>query len=74
MPLNLSDLEAWAIGEALRQAHGNKSMAAQMLGIDRGTRSIASCTTSASASHCPILRHEAKPLTVIGFATGCPKF
>ena len=27
----------WAIGEALRQAHGNKSMAAQMLGISRDT-------------------------------------
>jgi DNA-binding NtrC family response regulator len=37
VPLNLSDLEAWAIGEALRQAHGNKSLAAQMLGISRDT-------------------------------------
>jgi DNA-binding NtrC family response regulator len=37
VPLNLSDLEKWAIGEALRQAHGNKSKAAQMLGISRDT-------------------------------------
>jgi DNA-binding NtrC family response regulator len=37
VPLNLHDLEAWAIGEALRQAHGNKSRAAQMLGISRDT-------------------------------------
>jgi DNA-binding NtrC family response regulator len=35
--LNLDELEAWAIGEALRQAHGNKSTAAQMLGISRDT-------------------------------------
>jgi DNA-binding NtrC family response regulator len=37
VPLNLSDLERWAIKEALRQAHGNKSRAAQMLGISRDT-------------------------------------
>ena len=37
VPLNLNDLEAWAIGEALRQTHGNKSRAAQMLGISRDT-------------------------------------
>jgi DNA-binding NtrC family response regulator len=35
--LNLNDLEKWAISEALRQAHGNKSKAAQMLGISRDT-------------------------------------
>jgi DNA-binding NtrC family response regulator len=37
VPLNLNDLEKWAIGEALRQAHGNKSRAAHMLGISRDT-------------------------------------
>lgn len=37
VPLNLSDLETWAIREALRQAHGNKSRAAHMLGISRDT-------------------------------------
>jgi DNA-binding NtrC family response regulator len=37
VPLKLNELEAWAIGEAMRQAHGNKSMAAQMLGISRDT-------------------------------------
>jgi DNA-binding NtrC family response regulator len=37
VPINLNDLEKWAIGEALRQAHGNKSRAAQMLGISRDT-------------------------------------
>jgi DNA-binding NtrC family response regulator len=37
VPLNLNDLEKWAIGEALQQAHGNKSRAAQMLGISRDT-------------------------------------
>jgi DNA-binding NtrC family response regulator len=37
VPLNLDDLEKWAIGEALRQAHGNKSRAALMLGISRDT-------------------------------------
>jgi DNA-binding NtrC family response regulator len=35
--LRLDALEKWAIGEALRQAHGNKSRAAQMLGISRDT-------------------------------------
>jgi len=37
VPLKLNELEAWAIGEAMRQAHGNKSMAAQILGISRDT-------------------------------------
>ena len=37
VPLNLNDLEKWAIREALLQAHGNKSRAAQMLGISRDT-------------------------------------
>jgi len=37
VPLNLGDLEKWAIREALQQAHGNKSRAAQMLGISRDT-------------------------------------
>ena len=37
VPLNLNDLEKWAIREALRQARGNKSRAAQMLGISRDT-------------------------------------
>jgi two-component system response regulator HydG len=37
VPLNLNDLETWAIREALRQAHGNKSKAAHMLGISRDT-------------------------------------
>ncbi|MBZ5559076.1 MAG: sigma-54 dependent transcriptional regulator [Acidobacteriia bacterium] len=37
VPLNLNDLERWAIGEALRQSHGNKSKAAHMLGISRDT-------------------------------------
>lgn len=37
VPLRLADLETWAIGEALRQARGNKSLAAQMLGISRDT-------------------------------------
>ena len=37
VPLRLADLETWAITEALRQAHGNKSLAAQMLGISRDT-------------------------------------
>jgi DNA-binding NtrC family response regulator len=37
VPLKLSELEAWAIGEALRQTHGNKSMAAHVLGISRDT-------------------------------------
>ena len=37
MPLRLAELEAWAITEALRQSQGNKSLAAQMLGISRDT-------------------------------------
>jgi DNA-binding NtrC family response regulator len=37
VPLKLNELEAWAIGEALRKARGNKSMAAQILGISRDT-------------------------------------
>jgi DNA-binding NtrC family response regulator len=37
VPLRLAELEAWAITEALRQAHGNKRRAAQMLGISRDT-------------------------------------
>ncbi|MGE5245693.1 MAG: sigma-54 interaction domain-containing protein [Betaproteobacteria bacterium] len=37
MPLKLADLEAWAIGEALRRACGNKSVAATLLGISRDT-------------------------------------
>ena len=37
MPLRLSELESWAITEALRQSQGNKRLAAQMLGISRDT-------------------------------------
>jgi DNA-binding NtrC family response regulator len=37
IPLNLVELEKWAIREALRQSRGNKSQAAQMLGISRDT-------------------------------------
>ncbi len=37
VPLNLEALEAWAITEAMRQSHGNKSQAAHMLGISRDT-------------------------------------
>jgi transcriptional regulator with PAS, ATPase and Fis domain len=37
VPLRLNELEAWAIAEALRQCHGNKSLAAQMLGVSRDT-------------------------------------
>jgi transcriptional regulator with PAS, ATPase and Fis domain len=37
VPLKLDELEAWAITEALRQSHGNKSAAAQILGISRDT-------------------------------------
>jgi two-component system response regulator HydG len=35
--LRLHDLEVWAISEALRQTDGNKSRAAQLLGISRDT-------------------------------------
>jgi len=35
--LNLTQLEAWAIGEALRQTGGNKSRAARLLGLSRDT-------------------------------------
>jgi DNA-binding NtrC family response regulator len=37
LPLKLSDLEAWAISEALRRTSGNKRLAAKMLGISRDT-------------------------------------
>jgi transcriptional regulator with PAS, ATPase and Fis domain len=37
VPLKLVELEAWAIAEAMRQAHGNKSTAAHILGISRDT-------------------------------------
>jgi transcriptional regulator with PAS, ATPase and Fis domain len=37
VPLNLGELEKWAIREALRRSRGNKSLAAQMLGISRDT-------------------------------------
>jgi two-component system response regulator AtoC len=37
VPLQLAALEAWAIGEALRKAGGNKTAAAHMLGISRDT-------------------------------------
>jgi DNA-binding NtrC family response regulator len=37
VPLRLDELQNWAIVEALRQAHGNKSLAAQILGISRDT-------------------------------------
>jgi DNA-binding NtrC family response regulator len=37
VPLNLADLEAWAIAEALRRSSGNKSAAAHALGISRDT-------------------------------------
>jgi two-component system, NtrC family, response regulator HydG len=37
LPLRLEDLEAWAIGEAMRRTHGNKRRAAQLLGISRDT-------------------------------------
>jgi transcriptional regulator with PAS, ATPase and Fis domain len=35
--LRLHDLEIWAIGEALKQTHGNKRRAALLLGISRDT-------------------------------------
>jgi len=37
LPLKLSELEAWAIAEALRRASGNKRLAARLLGISRDT-------------------------------------
>jgi DNA-binding NtrC family response regulator len=37
VPLRLTELETWAIAEALRQAQGNKKLAARMLGISRDT-------------------------------------
>jgi transcriptional regulator with PAS, ATPase and Fis domain len=37
VPLNLGELERWAIREALRQSRGNKSAAAHALGISRDT-------------------------------------
>jgi DNA-binding NtrC family response regulator len=37
LPLNLGELEAWAIAEALRRAAGNKRLAARILGISRDT-------------------------------------
>lgn len=48
MPVKLDELESWAIDEALRRAQGNKSVAAQMLGISRDTlyRKLENRTTS----------------------------
>jgi DNA-binding NtrC family response regulator len=37
LPLRLDELEAWAIGEAMRRTNGNKRQAAQLLGISRDT-------------------------------------
>jgi DNA-binding NtrC family response regulator len=37
LPVRLEDLEAWAIGEAMRRTRGNKRRAAQLLGISRDT-------------------------------------
>ena len=37
MPLNLDALECWAIGEALQRTNGNKSAAAELVGISRET-------------------------------------
>jgi Nif-specific regulatory protein len=37
LPLNLSQLERWAVEEALKRANGNKSKAASFLGINRET-------------------------------------
>jgi DNA-binding NtrC family response regulator len=37
LPLRLDELETWAILEALKRAHGNKSRAAELLGISRDT-------------------------------------
>ncbi len=35
--LNLEELEAWAIRQALRETHGNRSQAAKLLGVARDT-------------------------------------
>jgi DNA-binding NtrC family response regulator len=37
MPLNLEALERWAIPEALKRTGGNKTQAAELLGISRET-------------------------------------
>jgi two-component system response regulator HydG len=37
MPLNLEALECWAIGEAMKRTNGNKSAAAELVGISRET-------------------------------------
>ena len=37
LPINLEALERWAIPEALKRTHGNKTAAAEMLGITRET-------------------------------------
>jgi Nif-specific regulatory protein len=37
LPLNLEELEKWAITEALKRTNGNKSAAADMVGISRET-------------------------------------
>jgi DNA-binding NtrC family response regulator len=37
--LNLEELEAWAIGQALRRTEGNQAQAARLLGIVRETLS-----------------------------------
>jgi Nif-specific regulatory protein len=37
LPLNLEALERWAIGEALKRTDGNKSAAAELVGISRET-------------------------------------
>ena len=52
LPLKLSDLEAWAIVEALKQASGNKRLAAQLLGISRDTlyRKLADAAVSDSTT------------------------
>jgi DNA-binding NtrC family response regulator len=50
--LRLDDLEAWAIAEALRRSHGNKSEAAHLLGISRDTlyRKVADLTRQGKLS------------------------
>ncbi|HEV3235610.1 MAG TPA: sigma 54-interacting transcriptional regulator [Gemmataceae bacterium] len=40
LSLNLEELEAWAIGEALKEMRGNLSKAAKILGIHRDTLSM----------------------------------